>query len=360
MLLNELKLHEKFVIFGTRVVAYGAYSAIKSLTGRKPEAFIVTGEGDDRWAGKDERPESIEDITVKRADDVSKDLFVIVAVTELVQKEVLPWLSEHGFVKLFPLSQHEEYLLMSEYYKKAGLSVIDKEAVNDPAGNDVTDFAIYEVKNDRDKPLSFHPELFSYERSIQAGAALADKKIAPYSDDSGVNISAKNRMYCEMSAVYWVWKNSRHDWVGIEHYRRHLLITPEMLSPDIDVILPLPYMCYPDEASQFRRFVSEDILASLLRALKELHPDRYSEYHDIIFGKYQYTYNMLCARWEVFDEYCAWFFNITEHMETYGKEVPELLNTRALSYVAEVLTNLFFLSNKDRLRISHIEKAIYV
>ncbi len=46
----------------------------------------------------------------------------------------------------------------------------------------------------------------------------------------------------------------------------------------------------------------------------------------------------------VFDRYCGWFFEITEYMERhFSEEVPEIAETRALSYVAEVLTNLYFM-----------------
>ena len=76
-------------------------------------------------------------------------------------------------------------------------------------------------------------------------------------------------------------------------------------------------------------------------------------------GPYQYTYNLVCARREVFDDYCSWLFEITEHMENrYGKEVPELIETRAFSYIAEVLTNIYFMTHKN-LRILHAEKAIF-
>ncbi len=221
-------------------------------------------------------------------------------------------------------------------------------------------FVLYEVKNDRDKPLTYHPDLFHYEKTIQAGAALAEKDIAEIKDDSGINISEKNRMYCEMSAVYWIWKNTAHDWIGIEHYRRHLLVKPEMLTDDIDVIMPLPYICYPHEMAQFLRFTTEDVLNALLRALEALHPEEFEEYKGILYGKYQYTYNLVCARKYVFDNYCRWFFEITEYMEKeYSKEVPELLSTRAFSYVAEVLTNLYFMYHQKDLRIRHVEKAIY-
>ena len=94
--------------------------------------------------------------------------------------------------------------------------------------------------------------------------------------------------------------------------------------------------------------------------MKELHPKEYDNYLAILHGQYQYTYNLVCARRQVFDAYCTWFFRITEYMETMAEEVPEIGNTRALSYVAEVLTNLYFMSHQDVWRIRHVEKAIYV
>ena len=62
----------------------------------------------------------------------------------------------------------------------------------------------------------------------------------------------------------------------------------------------------------------------------------------------------------MFDDYCRWFFEITEYMEKhFTDDVPELVETRAFSYVAEVLTNLYFMSHQKDLRIRHVEKAIY-
>lgn len=222
------------------------------------------------------------------------------------------------------------------------------------------DFVLYEVKNDQDKTLEHHPKLQPWEMPIQAGASLADKIIANIRDDEGTNISDKNRMYCEMTAVYWIWKNTDHDWVGIEHYRRHLLVKPKMLKENVDAIMPLPYICYPNEMAQFLRFTTEDVLDALLMALNALHPEEYDSYLKILYGKYQYTYDLVCARRYVFDNYCRWFFEITEYMErSFSKKVPELIETRAFSYVAEVLTNLYFMYHQRDLRILHVEKAIY-
>ena len=39
-------------------------------------------------------------------------------------------------------------------------------------------------------------------------------------DDTGDHISEKNPYYCELTGIYWLWKNVRCDIVGICHYRR--------------------------------------------------------------------------------------------------------------------------------------------
>lgn len=335
-----------FVIYGAQVVAYGAYRAILGLYGRTPECFVVS-----RTEGN---PVDIEGISVRTPASLHSGCIVLVCVTELLQDEIVGKLIQMGFDRIIKLTQKLEHQLMSQYYEKTGRFPVVRRADGKPK-----DMVLYEVKCHRDKTLCFHPKLKTFEISLQAGAALTNQRVAELTDDAGENISEKNKQYCEMSGTYWVWKNTKHSWKGIEHYRRHLLIEPEMITKELDAILPLPYMCYPNTISQFRRFVSEPVLQSLLKALKELHGDKYDDYCKILYGQYQYTYNLLFAKEEVFNDYCAWFFEITEYMETMSEDVPEIKNTRALSYVAEVLTNLYFMYHRE-LNIGHTEKAIYV
>lgn len=343
---------QPFVIYGAQVVAYGAYHAIKELCGRKPECFVVSS--------LENNPREIDGIPVLTLDAVLPEWLVVVGVTELVQPEIIAVLEEKGYHNRFVLTQNEEHKLMSAYYQSKGIFPVVK-AVEEMAEEQKKQkgFVLYEVGNHRDKPLQNPPQLKGYEQPIQAGAALSEMRIAGVLDNTGENISDKNKQYCEMSAVYWIWKNTKHDWTGIEHYRRHLHIQPEMLQDDVDAILPLPYMSYPNTVTQFRRFVSEDVLQLLLQALQELHPKQYEAYRKILYGTYQYTYNMQCTRREVFEDYCKWFFEITEYMENKAEQVPEIKNTRALSYVAEVLTNLYFMHNEKNWHIFHVEKSIY-
>lgn len=110
---------------------------------------------------------------------------------------------------------------------------------------------IYAVKSEADSPLATDVPLERYESFIQAGRALADEQLKEcrYVDNTGDNISDRNRQMCELTAMYWIWKNADAEVVGIEHYRRRFLLPASwsaiIQDGDADVILPVPLYVSP-------------------------------------------------------------------------------------------------------------------
>ena len=47
-----------------------------------------------------------------------------------------------------------------------------------------------------------------------------------YQDNLGVNIAEKNSSFCELTGLYWAWKNGvfeNNQYVGLVHYRRYFV-----------------------------------------------------------------------------------------------------------------------------------------
>ena len=56
---------------------------------------------------------------------------------------------------------------------------------------------------------------------VQVGAAQHEHLEGFAHDDEGDSISEKNPRYCELTALWWGWRNLSCDWLGLVHYRRH-------------------------------------------------------------------------------------------------------------------------------------------
>lgn len=93
---------------------------------------------------------------------------------------------------------------------------------------------------------------------VQVGRAIAREDLGYTGDDSGENISAKNRNYCELTAQYWAWKNrSDADYIGLCHYRRYFDFGSRSLA-NVKTRTPAEFFAsahpVPDMDRVFRRY----------------------------------------------------------------------------------------------------------
>lgn len=199
---------------------------------------------------------------------------------------------------------------------------------------------------------------------VQAGAALTDKKIAAVDDNTGDNISNKNRQYCELTVLYWMWKNIEEPWVGLCHYRRHFVLTDAEITwipkSGADVILPVPSICQPSVGENYRKRHDKDDWNHLLYLLKYSYPDLYelavSLWETGEYGNLYYTCNMFIMKKAVLNEYCSWLFPILFQMEQFGGEKADPYQNRYLGFLAERLLTLYFVYYKDKYKIAYVDK----
>ena len=181
-------------------------------------------------------------------------------------------------------------------------------------------------------------------------------------DNTGDNIAEKNRSFCEMTAAYWVWKNCRCDYVGLDHYRRHfskrkfgdkksrVLTKVELdgfLSPDI-VILPKKRHYWIETSwSQYAHAHHEVDLVYTRNIISEKYPDYLRAFDTVMNKTSGHRFNMFIMPWHVYDSYCSWVFDILFSLERcLDVSSYNDYDSRVFGFVAERLLDVYVLKNR--------------
>ena len=74
--------------------------------------------------------------------------------------------------------------------------------------------------------VAFHKKFFSYKDDIivpiHVGSKKSKENLEYLKDSLGDNISEKNKNFCELTGIYWMWKNVDANFYGMMHYRRYI------------------------------------------------------------------------------------------------------------------------------------------
>jgi hypothetical protein len=174
---------------------------------------------------------------------------------------------------------------------------------------------------------------------LQCGKILSDIDLKMQGDNTGENISSKNRVFSEATMYYWAWKNIKTiypniEYIGFIHYRRYFIMDNNITGKNPIRVWKIPYMKYDEELfidafhnydillQEPRNFGDKDVrsqyiyshgLASFLCAEDIIHK-QYPEYlnsFNHVFGRNYFSeHNLFITRYGIFENYCEWLFPI--------------------------------------------------
>lgn len=237
-------------------------------------------------------------------------------------------------------------------------------------------------------------------KPIRLGRALVKNKepdvlAAMPGDDTGDNISQLNHKFCEMTALYWAWRNygalGNPDYCGLMHYRRlldfslsrklsviHLEkpedVWPESIAPktiysvvpdyDICIKSPIGITYMPKDGpeqmytvtGQYLDVHSDSYLINAFALAAEKYPHYIEDIKAYSNSTAHYLCNMAVMKKEVFFDYAQWMFSLLlplENMIDYARPGQDI---RVISYISERLTGLYITHQcrLQKLKIKHI------
>lgn len=201
-----------------------------------------------------------------------------------------------------------------------------------------------------------------FTEEIQVGAALTDEDISDLKDNTGDNLSDRNRDYCEMSAVYWAWKNDRNsDYIGLCHYRRRFVIDEDMINAimteDYGAVYTIPQLIdggLREEFVERNYFLIPEMWELTENAIKKLTPEYLDAWRQLETSYFLLSYNMFIMRRDVFEEYCSWVFTVLEEVDRFYLNQGIQCNNRYLGYIAELLNTVYAMKHKETLKKGYV------
>ena len=194
---------------------------------------------------------------------------------------------------------------------------------------------------------------------LEVGAALHMEAIPGFTaDDTGDNISAKNKNYCELTALYWAWKNLEAEAIGLVHYRRYFAKRgiPKQIAEEIDfrealqktpVILPVKrHYWIETNYSQYIHAHHEQDLTVTRDVLAEGCPEYLNAYDREMAKRSGHRFNMFVMRQDLFRSYCEWLFCVLFEIESrLDISTYDNYNSRVFGFIAERLLDVWIEAN---------------
>lgn len=359
----------KIYIYGAKSIALGVCRVMQTLyPSYQVEGFLVSSLNGNPISLANLPVCAIDEFALTISTTEKLDVHILIATPENIHKEIISVLEENGFIKYTCITSQIEANLMAQYYDNLGIFPSLHKLQK---GSNVSKLEVFSAKFYKDVALQGGYVMPEWIIPIQVGAVLTDTCVAKCKDNIGENISCKNVNYCELTALYWMWKNklltadlSQVDYYGLCHYRRMLDVSNDdilrLKENDVDVILPFPMLHEPNALEHHTRYIKDSDWEAMCTALEEIYPEYAVPMTEIFSGPYLYNYNMLIAKPEVLTKYCEWLFPILERVEELSEPKGWERSDRYIGYLGENLLTLYFMYNKDKYKIVHTGRRMLV
>lgn len=203
-------------------------------------------------------------------------------------------------------------------------------------------------------------------------------------DNTGDNISKKNASFCELTGLYWAWKNLDAQYIGLAHYRRHFkgknkgntpfekaltLKEADKLLDSADVIVTKRRNYYIENVySHFDHTLYIETLDAAKKIIEKDYPEYIPTFNQCMKRTYMHAFNMFIMKKEDLDKYCSWVFDILFKVEDELKDKKyNAFHSRYPGRVSEVLLDVWLTKNNYTYKevpfiytekINHIKKGI--
>ena len=186
-------------------------------------------------------------------------------------------------------------------------------------------------------------------------------------DNTGENISHKNDTFCELTAIYWAWKQNYFDEIaafchyrryfsGQENYGKFKIISAEEIKQilqnhDILLAKPRTYFVFSVEEHYKLAHYGKDF-EKLRFVIKKKHPEYLQAFEKVAKSKKCSLYNMFAMQKTLFNKYCEFIFPVLFDLK---KELDiskyDAYQKRIFGFLAERLLNVFV--EKENLNVCY-------
>lgn len=199
---------------------------------------------------------------------------------------------------------------------------------------------------------------------IQVGKELSQTDLGILSDNNGEHISEKNGSFCELTALYWAWKNGifeQNDYVGLVHYRRYFsgntlqlkgkgILGKQEITDNlskIDCIVGKKRNYYIESVySHYKNAHHIEDLDKVIKIILAKNPEYSFACNQVLNGKTLHLFNIFIMKSHLCKHYCEWLFPILFELE---KQVDIIkysnYQKRVLGFIAERLFNIWLIHN---------------